>query len=75
MSNEIYYKGFTGTVNFCNVDKILYGKVTNAPKGTHISYHGNTIKEIISDFHEAIDLHLLPDEVGSDVGHVERVAV
>ena len=61
MSNEIHYKGFTGTINFCNTDKILYGKVTNAPKGTYISYHGNSIEEIMNDFHEAIDLHLLEE--------------
>ena len=61
MSNEIYYKGFTGTINYCNIDNILYGKVTNVPKGTLISYHGDTIGEIINAFHEMIDFHLLPE--------------
>ena len=61
MSNEIYYKGFTGTIDYCNVDNILYGKVISVPKGTLILYHGDTIDEIIKDFHDAIDFHLLPN--------------
>jgi len=60
MSNQINYKGFTGTIEYCNSDNILYGTVINVPEGTLIMYHGNTIEECIADFHEAIDFHLLP---------------
>ncbi|MCL2199853.1 MAG: hypothetical protein FWB80_13120 [Defluviitaleaceae bacterium] len=62
LSNKIFYKGFTGIINYCNQGNILYGCViSGATKGVHISYHGNTIEECINDFHEAIDFHLLPN--------------
>ena len=55
MSNEIYYKGFTGTINYCNADNILYGKITNVPVTTLFSYHGDTIEECINAFHESVE--------------------
>ena len=62
LSNEIHYKGFVGTINYCNQDDILYGKVIGGvPEGTLILYHGDTIEECKNAFHEMIDFHLLPD--------------
>ena len=58
MSNEIYYKGFVGTVNFCNEDRLLYGKVINVPDTVSISYHGYSIDEVIEGFEYMIDSHL-----------------
>lgn len=51
------YKGYTGTVDYSEEDNCLYGKV----KGLHgilISYEGNTVDEIKSDFESAIDDYL-----------------
>jgi len=68
LSNTISYKGFTGIINYCNQDNILYGCViAGVPESHSISYHGNTIEECINDFHEAIDFYLLPD-VDEDSG-------
>jgi predicted RNase H-like HicB family nuclease len=74
--NLIYYKNFTGTIEYCNVDNILYGTVINLPN-TSISYHGSTIEEVINDFHKAIDFHLLPDEDSNSMPYekAEKVAV
>jgi len=60
MSNEIYYKGFTGTIEYCNADNLLYGRVVGVPH-TYISYHGHSIEEVISAFKESIDIYLLPE--------------
>lgn len=59
LSNEIFYKGFTGIINYCNQSNILFGCIIDGvPEGTHISYHGDTIEECIQVFKEMIDCHI-----------------
>ena len=56
MNNTLEYKGYVGSVEFSEQDRVFYGKV----KGIHslISYEGTTINELTKDFHEAIDSYL-----------------
>lgn len=51
------YKGYTGSVEYSDDDKCLFGKVQGL-HGSLISYEGTTIEEITNDFHEAIDDYL-----------------
>ena len=60
MKNRIEYKGFVGTVEYCNEDHIYHGNVEGLPK-TWIMYHGSTMEELQADFIEAVEFHLLPD--------------
>ncbi|MGI6182391.1 MAG: type II toxin-antitoxin system HicB family antitoxin [Agathobaculum sp.] len=56
MNNTITYKGYIGTIEFSEEDCIFFGKVL----GLHslISYEGATAKELLDDFHGAIDDYL-----------------
>ncbi|MCL2197800.1 MAG: hypothetical protein FWB80_02650 [Defluviitaleaceae bacterium] len=68
LSNEIYYKGFTGTIDYCNQDNILYGKViAGVPKGTLIMYHGDTIEECKAAFQDLIDSHTMDESYSKDI--------
>ncbi|MGM9861484.1 MAG: type II toxin-antitoxin system HicB family antitoxin [Muribaculaceae bacterium] len=51
------YKGYSGSVEYSDEDKCLFGKVQGL-HGTLISYEGTTIAEITNDFHAAVDDHL-----------------
>lgn len=57
MNITLEYKGYVGSVEFSEQDRIFYGKV----KGIHasISYEGTSIKELSDDFREAIDSYLM----------------
>ena len=43
------YKGYTGSVEFSQEDNCLYGKVLGMKKDC-ISYEGETVSELVSDF-------------------------
>ena len=62
MSDTISYKGFTGSVEFSEEDKLYFGKIL-VIKGL-ISYEGKTYDELISDFKGAVDdyMELLIDQ-------------
>ncbi|MGN0228288.1 MAG: type II toxin-antitoxin system HicB family antitoxin [Muribaculaceae bacterium] len=51
------YKGYTGSVEYSDEDKCLFGKIQGLP-GILISYEGTTIEEITNDFHVAVDDYL-----------------
>lgn len=51
------YKNYTGSVEFSVEDNILFGKVLGIK--SLISYEGNTIEELIKDFHDAINDYLM----------------
>lgn len=51
------YKGYTGSVEFSQEDNCLYGKVLGMKKDC-ISYEGETVSELVSDFEEAVDEYL-----------------
>ena len=61
MSRVLEYKGFVGSVEFCDEYKIYFGRVQGLPK-TMISYHGDDLDALEQDFIEAVEFHLLPDE-------------
>ncbi|MCL2189804.1 MAG: antitoxin HicB [Defluviitaleaceae bacterium] len=61
MNNTLEYKGFVGTIEYCDEDKIYFGRVHGFPK-TMISYHGDDLTSLKADFIEAVEFHLLPNE-------------
>lgn len=56
MNNTIEYKGYIGSVEFSEADGIMFGKVLGIR--ALISYEGETGKELLSDFHTAVDDYL-----------------
>ena len=51
------YKGYTGSVEYSEEDKCLFGKVQGMPKDC-ITYEGSTVEELTADFEGAIDDYL-----------------
>lgn len=56
MSSIMKYKEYIGSVEFSEEDKVFYGKVLGIQ--SLISYEGENAKELIQDFHFAIDDYL-----------------
>lgn len=56
MNNTIEYKGYIGSVEFSEADGVFFGKVMGIQ--ALISYEGTTAKELINDFHGAVDDYL-----------------
>lgn len=56
MNNTIEYKGYLGSVEFSEEDGLFYGKVMGIR--SLISYEGETAKELLKDFHGAVDDYL-----------------
>jgi len=56
MNNLLEYKGYQGTVEYSAGDNILHGKVVGI-RGL-ISYEGESLASLQSDFREAIDHYL-----------------
>ena len=56
MNNTIEYKGYLGSVEFSEEDGLFYGKVMGIR--SLISYQGETAKELLEDFHGAVDDYL-----------------
>lgn len=52
----IRYKGYVGSVEFSEEDGIFYGKVMGVR--SLISYEGENEKELLNDFHAAVDDYL-----------------
>ena len=57
------YKGYVGSVEFSETDEMFFGKVMGIR--ALISYEGTNAKELIEDFHGAIDAYL---EMCSEIG-------
>lgn len=53
MNNTIEYKGYIGSVEFSETDKIFYGKVQGIK--ALVSYEGESATKLIKDFHDAVD--------------------
>ena len=51
------YKGYTGSVEYSEEDKCLFGKVQGLSKDS-ITYEGSTVEELTADFEGAIDDYL-----------------
>ena len=56
MKNTMEYKGYVGSVEFSEEDEIFFGRVLGIR--ALISYEGTSAKELIDDFHGAIDDYL-----------------
>ena len=56
MKNTMEYKNYVGTIEFSEEDGVLFGKVMGVR--SLISYEGTTVKELLADFHEAVDSYL-----------------
>lgn len=53
MNNTMEYKGYVGSVEFSEEDGLFYGKVMGIR--ALISYEGTNAKELVEDFHSAIE--------------------
>jgi predicted HicB family RNase H-like nuclease len=58
MLNAMTYKGYSARVDFDARDNIFVGRVLGLKDD--ISFHGDTVSELIKDFHAAVD-HYLAD--------------
>jgi len=56
MKNLLEYKGYYGSVEYSGEDDILFGKVLGI--NSLISYEGDSIKSLKSDFEGAVDDYL-----------------
>ena len=56
MSNTMEYKGYLGSVEFSEGDGCFFGKVMGIR--ALISYEGTNAKELVEDFHAAVDDYL-----------------
>ena len=56
MSNTMEYKNYVGSVEFSERDGVFFGKVMGIR--SLISYEGTTAKELVEDFHGAVDDYL-----------------
>ena len=63
MNHTMEYKGCVRSVEFSESDGVFFGKVQGIR--SLISYEGETAKELIQDFHEAVDDYLALCEEGS----------
>ena len=57
MNNIMEYQGYVGSVEFSQEDNLFYGKVMGIR--SLISYEGTTAKELVEDFHRAVEDYLL----------------
>ncbi len=55
-NNYLHYKGYTGSVEFSEIDSVLHGKVIGIKP--LISFEGDSVNAIIQDFHNAVDEYL-----------------
>ena len=63
MNNTMQYKSYVGSVEFSEEDGCFYGKVLGIR--SLISYEGTNAKELVEDFHVAVDDYLaLCEELG-----------
>ena len=56
MNNTMSYKDYVGSIEFSEKDGLFYGKVLGIR--SLISYEGRDAKELLTDFHEAVDEYL-----------------
>ena len=56
MNKTFQYKGYVGSVEFSEEDDNFYGKVLGIR--SLISYEGESVTELLADFHDAVDDYL-----------------
>lgn len=57
MNNTMEYKGYIGSVEFSQEDALFFGKVMGIR--ALISYEGKDAKELVDNFHMAVDDYLV----------------
>ena len=57
INNTMKYKGYIGSVEFSEEDKIFFGRVLGIH--TYVSYDGKDVDTLISSFHQMVDDYLL----------------
>ncbi len=57
MSTTMEYKNYVGSIEFSEADGLFYGKVMGIR--SLISYEGTTAKELVEDFHAAVEDYLM----------------
>lgn len=55
-NNYLHYKDYVGCVEFSEGDSVFHGKVIGIK--SLISFEGNSVNDIIEDFHSAVDEYL-----------------
>lgn len=56
MNNTMEYKGYIGSVEFSEADGVFFGKVQGIR--SLISYEGTNARDLVEDFHGAVDDYL-----------------
>ena len=56
MKNTMQYKGYVGSVEFSEEDRLFFGKVLGIR--SVISYDGKNAQELVEDFHGAVEDYL-----------------
>ena len=56
MNNTMEYKGYVGSVEFSEEDALFFGKVLGVR--ALISYEGENARDLVEDFHRAVDDYL-----------------
>ena len=69
MNNTMEYKGYLGSVEFSEEDALFFGKVLGVR--ALISYEGESARELVEDFHGAVDDYL---ELCTEAGIVPEKA-
>ena len=55
--NTLKYKGYIGSVAYSEPDKVFFGKIEGID--SLVNYEGESVKELISAFEEAVDDYLI----------------
>lgn len=55
--NTLKYKGYIGSVNYSEPDKVFFGKLEGIDD--LVNYEGESVKEITDAFHEAVEDYLI----------------
>ena len=56
----LYYKGYTGNINYSSEDKCYYGQLQNI--NGLVDYWGETLEELKTDFKVAVDDYIILKE-------------
>lgn len=56
--SSMHYKGYTARVEFSEADGVFWGKVLGLPPSTSISFEGETVAQLLQDFHDAVDFYM-----------------
>lgn len=65
--NTLTYKGFVGSVNFSEKDNVFFGKIEGI--NGLVNFEGESVKELIEAFHQAVDDYLNYCEKEGIVAH------